>query len=500
MYLQNIADILTTLIYFPILVRMLSQEEVGLTVTLGLILALATTLGSLSLPKAITKFVAEEVGKGCWGAVRNLYKKSLQLSIGLGGIASLVLLIIYSVFSYYFSSFGLISPLIVLLSTDILILSVSGFLNGFFYGLQKFKEIAIIAILSNIVRVISVIIMLFLNYSIVGVLTGWIMGDFWGVVLYLFSAHRDVSPLVGEDEARATLELIKYSTPLYGTSILGYLSSYIDRFLLLSLMGLSELAVYSVAVTASSFLGMVTYPISYVLFPFFSELRGKNSDEGMRIASLKVTRYLSLIFIPMALGIAVVSYPAITIFAGVGYVNAALPLAIFCVTMAFTQIGVATTPTLLALGKTKALLNGQILGVVSNIFIVLMLAPFLGINGAALGRMGLMFTSLGYTVYVLVKSYGFYVDKEAFAKAWVSSLTMAMIVFVTQSYLSFDARLTLLYVLLGFITYIAMLKWLKVVNYEDYLFFKSLFPRRFRKALDLFIKLFGIKNQDPKEA
>jgi len=492
-YLQNAVGVLTALIYFPVFVRILSQKEVGLTVTLGLILALAMSLSSFSLPQAITKFVAEDVGKERWGAVKRLYKRSVRLSIGLGGAASLALLLISSIFSYYLNSFGLMPQLMVLLSANVIILSASGFLNAFLYGLQKFKEIAIIGLLSNIVKVFSVIIMLLLSYGVAGVLAGWIMGDLVGMVLYLLSAHKVASPLIGDDKDVATSKLFEYSTPLYGTSILNYLSTYIDRFLLLGSIGLSGLAVYSVAVTASSFLVMVSYPMSYVLFPFFSELRGKNSDEGLRIASLKATRYTSLVFIPLALGIAVVSYPAIIIFAGLGYVDAALPLAIFCVTMAFTQIGVAITPTLLALGKTRSLLNAQMLGIASNIAIVLTLAPSFGINGVALGRVGLMFAPLGYTVYVLLKSYGFHVDKYAFTKAWAGSLSMALAVLITQLYFRFDVRLTPLYILLGLAIYLAMVRWMKLIDHEDALFLDSILPRRLGGLSSLFTRLFDVK-------
>lgn len=498
-YLQNAVGVLMTLIYFPVLVRILSQEEVGLTVTLGLILALAMTLSSFSLPKAITKFVAEDVGKERWGAAKRLYRKSIRLSIGLGGVASLALLLISSTFFYHLNSFGLMPQLMVLLSANIIVLSASGFLNAFLYGLQKFKEIALIGLLSNIVRVGSAIIMLLFSYGVAGVLAGWLMGDLVGMVLYLLSAHKVASSFIGDDKDVATSKLFKYSTPLFGTSILDYLSTYIDRFLLLGLIGFSGLAIYSVAVTMSSFLEMVSYSVSYILFPVFSEFYGKNNDEGLRIASLKATRYTSLIFVPLALGLAVVSYPVTIIFAGTSYAEATLPLAILCLTMAFTQVGVAITPMLLSLERTRTLFNAQALGMVVNTIIVLMLTPIMGIKGAALGRAGLLVAGLGYAAYVLARFHGFYVDKEVFTKAWISSLTMAIIAFITQICFSFDIRLTPAYVLLGFITYIAALKWLKAINYEDSLFFKSLLPRRFRKTSGLFTRLFGIKNPDPKE-
>ena len=496
MYLQNAVGILTTLIYFPVYVRILSKEEVGLTVILGLILAFAMTLSSFSLPKAITKFVAEDVGKERWGAVRRLYMKSVRLSIGLGGAASLALLLISSTFSYPLNSFGLTPQFVVLLSVNIIILSASGFLNAFLYGLQKFKEIAIIGILSNIIKVGSVITMLLFGYGVAGVITGWITGDLVGMILYLLSARKVVSPFIGDDKAVGTSKLFEYSMPLYGTSILNYMSTYIDRLLLLGMIGLSGLAVYSVAVTVSSFLAMVSYPISYVLFPFFSELRGKNSDESLRVASLNATRFLSLIFVPMALGIAVVSYPAIMIFAGVGYVDAVLPLAIFCVTMAFTQIGVAVTPTLLALGKTRALLNAKILGVTSNIVVVLILAPFLGINGAALGRVGMIFASFSYTFYVFVKSYGFNVDRQAFLKSWAGSIFMALTVLTVQLYFSFDVRLTPVYISLGLVIYFVVIRWMKLIDREDALFFNSILPLKLKRLSNLFTRLFGLEKTD----
>lgn len=499
-YFQNVVGVLTTLVYFPISVRILSQEEVGLTVMLGMILALVLILNSFSLPKAITKYVAENMGKRKLGVVSGLYKRSIQLSLGLGGISVVVFLLFYPVLFLYLPHIGLLPQLAILLSIDILISTSSGFLGSLLYGLQKFKEMTVIGTVSNVLRVSSIVVLLYLGHGVPGVVAGWIIGDLIGMTLYFFSTRKVVKAFTGEDEGVTTSKLFKYSMPLYGTSILDYLSTYIDRFLLLGLLGLSQLAIYSVAVTVSSFLVMISYPVSYVLFPVFSELYGKNDNKSLQIASLKATRYVSLIFVPMAVGLATVSYPVINIFTGAGYADATFPLAILCLTMSFTQVGVAIPPLLLALERTRIFLNEKILGIAVNTIMVLMLTPLIGIKGAALGRAGLFIVGLGYPVYVLIRSHSFYVDKEAFTKAWIGSLMMAIIVLIAQSYLFFDSKFILLYVLLGFVVYITTIRWLKLISYEDLLFIKRLLPKRFEEATGLFTRIFGIKSSNPREA
>lgn len=405
----------------------------------------------------------------------------------------MALLLFSSVFFSYFSSIGLLSQLAILLSIDIVISTLSSFLGGLLYGLQKFRRMAIIGVLSNILRVGSVIALLYLGYGVPGVIAGWIIGDLTGMTFYFLSARKAVKAFTDEDNGVAMSSLFKYSLPLYGTSILGYLSTYIDRFLLLGLIGLSELAVYSAAVTASSFLAMISYPISYVLFPFFSELYGKSNNETLQMASLKATRYTSLVFVPISIGLATVSYPATVIFAGATYAKAAVPLAVFCLTMAFTQVGVAVSPTLLSLGRTRVLFNVQVLGIVTNTVIVVMLAPLIGINGVALGRAGLLVASLGYSVYFLRRSYGFYIDKEAFTKVLISSLIMGLVVVTMESFFSCNVLLLPIYVLVGAATYFIILRHLKLLDKTDFDFFTNFLPTNFHPIVSRIASLFSEK-------
>lgn len=492
-YLQNIVNTLITLLYFPIVLRILSETEVGVIATLGMGLALFSILGTLAVPTAVTKNVSECVGKEQLGKVKTMYKRVAYFSLTIGIISTVALLFLFHILEFYTIIDKGFHYLMLLLALDVFISLVSAFQEGFLYGLQKFKEMSIIAIANNTVKCGGAVLLLYFNYGVVAVLLGWIIGDILKIVLsvtvikMLFRNIKDTANTVP-----LFSRLLRYSMPLYGKNILDYLSTYVDRLLLLAFIGFSQLAVYNVAITASSILLIISHPITQVLFPKFSELVGKNGERVLKEASIKATRYTSLIYVPAAIGLAAVAYPAMILFAGPQYSDGAVPLAILCLITSLTQVGVAVTPTLLTIEKTRIALEASILSILTNILVSSTLMPFFGIIGATLGRTSLIIVNFSYIIYSLKKAYGFYLDKDAFIKAWVSSMIMAMVVVTVEIFSSLQIILLPIYISIGTLTYLISLRCLHGINKEDIILLRNFFPKKFNILLDFVARLIGV--------
>ena len=85
----------------------------------------------------------------------------------------------------------------------------------------------------------------------------------------------------------------------------------------------------------------------------YSAMQTSDIRENLGHAITLSSRYISIVTVPIALGLLVTAKPALTLFVGQAYVEGAEPLMILTGTFAFTLVGTALSPMLLALGETR---------------------------------------------------------------------------------------------------------------------------------------------------
>jgi len=224
------------------------------------------------------------------------------------------------------------------------------------------------------------------------------------------------------------------------------------------------------------------------LFPQLAELSGRHGKGALKLASIKVSRYIFLVFTPLAVGLAVTAYPVILLFFGPQYQSGVLSLTIVSFAMALTCASVAVENLLLSLGSTRTFLEANVLAAsVGTLFSIILVSQF-GSTGAALAKALQGITLFVYPAWRLRKIFGIFFDTEAFAKSWLGSLTMA--VAVTFIGLVFTSALFLpLYIIIGGVVYVTTLRLVNAVKSEDFLVIKQLLPNRFQKTVDLVAKL-----------
>jgi len=463
-------------IFFVFATRLLpTVADFGRVTTLNIFALLMVTVGTLGLPTAGTRFIARYVALREQGAANGVYKTILVL----GTILSALVLVATILASTIISLILLGSPdyaiLVQLVAVDIFFQLLTLFPLGALQGRFGFRENALVNITSNIVQVSAVLSFLIIGIGVIGILYGWIIGDGLGAVLAIMIASRNFS-ISTPAEKRTSLML--FAAPLYGANLIGYASSYVDRFLVLFLLGAVELGLYSPAVVAAGNLGIVSAAIAGALLPQLTELHARRGNTGFRNATRAASRYLFMLMFPLAVFLATSAGPTTTILAGPRYISAEIPLAILAFTWGLTSISVIVNTSLLALGRTSALLVASILGVISS----LSLAPFVewfGIDGAALTRVVLMVVSMASSWLILRGTIRGVVDLCAFYKALACASIGGASVLVME-FIWYDWRLYGLYLGVGGITYLLCLRRFKILNLDDIALLYKFIPVKLR--------------------
>jgi len=497
LFIQGLVSNVAGVVYFAFAARILSVAEIGVVSALGMVAALFVTFGTLALPSAATKYISEYLGKERWDLAKGVYKKILLFGFSVSGLLSFLCVVASTFMSVFVFGSQAYQPLINVLALDVFALLLSSFFTGTLFGLQKFREVSFVGIVLSCLRYSISLYLLVQGYGLMGLVIGWVIGDFVGLGLSFFFASTSFKTRAAQ---QPFTELVKYSLPLYGSGILTYFTAYIDRFIVLFFAGFTTLGIYSVAVMAASVVGLVSRSMSNSLFPQLSELYGRHGRDALKVASIRASRYVFLIFMPLAVGLAATSYPTITLFAGVRYESGWLPLAMISIAMALTCAGVVVSNLLLSLGLTRTFFEANILGVaVGTICCALLVTPF-GSAGAALGRVALMVISFAYAAYTLRKVFGLYFDSDAFKRSLVASAVMAIAVGLMQ-FVWLDRRMLPLYVFVGGFVYISMLRFLKAVDNQDIKLLHQFLPKYFGGIIDTIARIFGIErnSQNRKE-
>jgi O-antigen/teichoic acid export membrane protein len=492
LFTQGLGASVSSFLFLTIATRILSISNIGAVSAVGMIGTLFTTVGTLAIPSGVTRYISMYLGRSEQNTAKEIITKSLRF----GFLASLLISFGCLASSGLISSLILHDPVlqsvIMVLAFDVGALVFNSFLSGTLFGLQKFRLIAFIGIITSALKLLGATCFLFLGLSLQGIVIGWVVADLTATSLLLFFVSKSFGKIKSSD-GFSYGEILRYSFPLYVASIIGYFSTTIDKLVVLSLSDLAVLGVYSVAVAAVSTVGMVSDSIGASLFPQLVHVHGQYGEDALKEASVKTSRYVFLIFMPLAIGLAATAYPIIQLFFGESYTSGSLPVVIVSVVVALTSAVVIVNNLLLSLGKTRVILEASAISVTVGAAFSAFLVSSLGSTGAAIGRAALLSASFAYSAYRLRKAFGLYFDMDAFKMSLVCSVTMVVSVIAAQLLLMVKYMLPL-YITVGAAVYFLMLRFLKVLNNQDAQLLKEVLPTRFQRLTNIFNWFFSLGN------
>jgi O-antigen/teichoic acid export membrane protein len=168
----------------------------------------------------------------------------------------------------------------------------------------------------------------------------------------------------------------------------------------------------------------------------------------------------------LTFGLLAVAKPALTVFVGEAYVGGTLPLMILFLAFGLTAFSVGVTPMLVAISGTRMSMVATAASVLVGLASAYFLLPIWGIVGTSVARGLAMVASAGFVLLVLDRRKAMGLDVEAIWKSLVAGIVMSVVLFGAQMIL-YSRLLLPVYVVLGGITYLAVLRLLKTVRKDD---------------------------------
>ena len=491
-YLSSMVALLASLFFYIFIIRLFITEIVGVFALLNAILVLFTSVFPLGLGLGLQHFISFHLGKDEEGKIRMIIKQFTLIGVALSLSAFISLWLLSPIFSGLFFHTYAFLPYIKLLDVELFAALFNSFIFSILAGLQKFRLGARISIINYAVAYGLIVPLLLLNFSPIMILLAWIAGYYLTTAILVtvtLSILKTVPP--GPKERMEFRQIIVYSFPILVSSLIGYGSTFIDRFIVSFLVNLSDLGVYNFSLLIIGSLGLLTSPFQLVLLSKLSELFGRNEMENFRMFAGKAINVLTALYLPVALIVAAVSPSIILFLTGKQqYLPAVTPIIIILVLSSLVISKTILSTALRAVRVTKIFVVITAAGLFSNFILSILLIPIYGINGAAVGYSSAFLVSFPITYYYARKYDTFYIEKAKMIKIFISGFIVFFLLMFVQERLGYSILRLFVYIVVGFAVYFFFIRIFNVFKEDDVDLVLSLFPTGLNRVKKFIRSLF----------
>lgn len=395
--LSNILSKSIAFVLIPIYTRFLSTSEFG-------ILSIATVISTLLMN--IYQF-------GQAGALQKFFydfkKEDTKKLIGTILIFELIVVIILAVVFSIFGPilFGLFLPginfhPIILIVVWSAAFSTFAFFPQVLLRVEK-KPISYSVLLISrflLTNILIIFLVVFLKKGVIGALLGILISAAVFFVIYIYHALK--RSILRIDVSKLKLTLL-FGLPLIPHAMSGWILTFIDRFMIERISGLSQVGIYSLGYNLGLAMSIIVTSINLAWVPFFFETAKKRGEKAPKIFS-KIIIYYTLVIITIALILSVFSKEIVVIFSTPAYYSASVVMPIIVVTYAVQGFYFIAVNALFLKSKTTFIAITTTVIAVTNILLNLYLIPKFGILGAAWATL-LSFLFFYLVIYKLAQKY-----------------------------------------------------------------------------------------------
>ena len=476
---QNAVQFSINLVFLMILARILPKNEIGSISALTFSFTIFMTISDLSLPTATTKFISEHLGGG------DPYQASAVMSAArkYALIFSTACLAVACLLSERFSILVWGTGERQLVFIMVFIASYTSVMRNIYLaclrGLNLFGKYA-----ATVISVIAfgravAIVLAWSGFGVLGVMAGWFAGEVLGLALGIWFCRGLLpdprNPYPGK-------RLFDFGWPVQTERVISTLADWSDQMLLLATTSdLVMLGTYFLCVRGAASLSIIWLAFNVTVMPTLSRIYGESGKMRLTGALRTALRYLLFLLFPAALGLAALSRTAMVLLGGSTYEAGALPLSILAIGSVLQAVTYILMSALNAISETKAFVKIGLANVVTNVALVLLLSPRLGILGASVARVGMWTVHFALMLNELRHHIRIELDWAAVCKSGFSSAIMAVSVWLLDN---LSMRLVPNAVLrigidmcFGVLVYGTLLLLLRVLGPEDFSLLRSLLPR-----------------------
>ncbi len=385
-----------------ILGRELGPEGLGVYTLAFTIYLLGMQFAAFGIGASLTKYVAEFIDD--YPTISIYVSSGMTSSIITGTLMGAALFFFAPYIAISFFNVPELEGLIRLIALCYPLISIQKAVLGTLNGFRRMHLYALLNIVQNIsVVAASIILVISFGMGILGAVMGLVIPTILiGILSPIFireSLAFNVS-LWNKTALRATTSFGFY---VVLSNSIAYLNTQMDSILIGYFLNPTEVGIYAVAALLAQTLTLIPSAVQRVSAPVTTTIYAKGDTGSLRRLIFSIMKKSFFLSICIAISIAILGQFLIICLFGKEFLEAYLPLLILLLGYTFAGTFAAVGSTLASIGKVRILFRLTAFCGVFNILLNIVLIPYFGLIGAAIGTSVTLIINFGLNL-VLINS------------------------------------------------------------------------------------------------
>jgi|TARA_Y100000310_G_C20667485_1_gene808421 stage V sporulation protein B len=363
--------------------RALTVNEFGV---LNLALPIQFTIimmTSIGIAPSIARFTARHLGRNERNKLAELYSSTLFYYVIGATVLGIIVFFSSNWLAYSFFNVPELSLIIKITAFGIPFGVFVSVFTGFFQGFKKMDKMSYTILASQIFRVASAAVFVWLGYKVVGAILGSSLAFVFGVMIgYLFFRKLDIKYTKAKFET--FYEVFKFSIPTSISGLATVIFAFTDIFLIGKLMTPTAVGIYAAASPTARLTIAVAIAISATILPIVAEKRARNNEEKIKHHTYQSLFYFVLAAIPLMVVLWLAAPWILGTLFGPSYIAGLFAFRILVIGAFFISIHVVLAGSFQGIGWPSIPMYVIVTAAIVNLILNFWLIPLRGIEGAAI--------------------------------------------------------------------------------------------------------------------
>lgn len=369
---------------------------------------------------------------------------------------------------------------IYIVGVSIIFNGLSGTFTAIFQALQKMEYQSISLILNSVLMFIGTIVAIYFSKNIFFFAMLYVVANL-ACFIFIIAVYiwKHSIPKWDFDTDFIKITLIA-ALPLTVVSIFTLIAFRVDTILLSLFKSSVDVGIYSASYRLLEVFLFIPAVFMMSIFPIFSQFFITSKD-SLKFTYQKSFKYLTILSLPIAVGITLLANPIILLIYKSSYLPSVLVLQILIWTIPITFINYIFGSILPAMNRQTTLLKITFVSMIFNIVLNILVIPTYSYVGAAIATVLTEALVISMCLFVLSKSFTSVKLQDVLFKPAIASAVMGLFILLVKTNL-------FLVIIMSIIVYFTVLIVIKTFNEEDIDILSQVIPMDKLKFLDRFFK------------
>lgn len=460
----DLLGILQSLIFLPIITKILGAENYGIWSQLKITMGLLVPFTFLGLHEALIRFLPGTKDN-------NDLKEGIYSSFFTVFLVTLIIALLLIIFAKPISSFfqfdriyvKFLSFLIIFESLNIIFLVVVRSLReiGKYFWFMSFRMIG------EIILVISAIL---LGYGLYGAVFSFLLIRILTFLILMIYVFKKVG--VKFPNFSIIKNYLKFGLPTIADHLSYWVITSIDRYFIGFFLGVLFVGYYAPAYSIGTLLTFFIFPMAFMLSTILPKLFDENNlDEVKNYLSYSL-KYFLLLIIPSVFGLSILSKQLLIILSTKDIADNSYFVVPFVVISIFLYgVSYFFSQILVLKKKTKIIAFIWLVSAILNFVLNIIFIPKFGILAAAITTLSAYLCAFLLMRHFALKEFQFEVDKKFILKSTIASICMALFIFWINPV---GLLKVVTFIILGILVYGTLMFLFRAIGKKEIIFFKNL--------------------------